>query len=171
MTITSQIVNQTYKFMPNVDRIYGNRVRVRACGICLMDNKLLLVNHRQLSKENFWAPPGGGIEFGELAGEALEREFLEETGLKIKCEELLFIAEFVNPPLHAVELFFKVDYIDGVLKKGFDPEMGPDDQLIEDAKFMSWKEILKLNEKELHGIFKYTPEPAKILDLRGYFKL
>lgn len=158
--------------MPNkITSIYGGKVRARACGICLLDNKLLLVNHRQLSNGDFWAPPGGGIEFGESAGETLEREFLEETGLTIKCGDLLFIAELIKAPLHAVELFFKVDYVDGQLKKGFDPEMEAEDQIIGDVRFMSWSEIHKLNINELHGIFKYTPEPAKILDLRGYFKL
>lgn len=154
-----------------VQNIFGNRVRVRACGICVVDNKLLMVNHKNLTASNFWAPPGGGIELDETVHQALEREFFEETNLMIKSGELLFVTEFYKAPLHAIELFFRVESTGGTLKKGKDPEMKIADQIITDVQFLSWEEIHQIELSQLHGIFKYVKEPAKIIDLRGYFKL
>ena len=65
-----------------VKSVYGNRVRARACGICIHRGEILLVKHTGLGPEGvLWAPPGGGIEFGESAEDSLKREFKEETGL------------------------------------------------------------------------------------------
>ncbi|MBX2942160.1 MAG: NUDIX domain-containing protein [Cyclobacteriaceae bacterium] len=155
----------------SLHKIYGNRVRIRACGVCIVENRILMVNHKNLTASDFWAPPGGGIEMNETAHQTLEREFKEETNLKIKGQDLLFVTEYYNEPLHAIELFFSVDFVDGTLKKGIDPEMKPSDQIITDVRFFSWDEISEIDKNQLHGIFKYATEPAKILDLRGYIKL
>jgi len=146
-------------------------VRARACGICIAENKLLMVNHKNLRAGDFWAPPGGGIEMNETAHQTLEREFMEETHLNIMTRDLLFVTEYYNEPLHAIELFFRVDFVEGILKKGTDPEMNPAHQIITDARFLSWSEISEMDKNNLHGIFKYATEPSKIIDLRGYFKL
>jgi 8-oxo-dGTP diphosphatase len=130
-----------------------------------------MVNHDGLTDGNFWAPPGGGIEYGESVLQALEREFKEETNLSISAKELLFVAEFIDPPLHAVEIFFRVEILGGTLKKGMDPEMESDSQIITDTRFFPWKEIKELDPSQVHGIFKNVSDPAEILDLRGYFKL
>src|SRR5205814_2113551 len=87
--------------------IFGNKLRVRVCGICIKDQTILLIKHKYLGPKNeLWAPPGGGLNFGENARTSLEREFKEETGLNVRVEDFLFIHEFLNPPLHAIELFF-----------------------------------------------------------------
>ncbi|WP_310590385.1 hypothetical protein [Dyadobacter sp. NIV53] len=53
--------------------IYENRVRVRACGIYFENDKMLLAGHALNGPEiSFWYPPGGGIEFGETAADALK---------------------------------------------------------------------------------------------------
>ena len=47
-----------------VDTMYGNRVRVRVCGILIQEDKILLINHKGVGeKGSLWAPPGGGLEF------------------------------------------------------------------------------------------------------------
>ncbi len=155
----------------SIDNLYGNKIRVRACGVCVVDNTLLMANHRGLTDGDFWAPPGGGIEWNETAHQALRREFREETNLTIEVGDLLFTAEYYQPPLHAIELFFGVERQLGSLKTGSDPEMNSGEQIISEVRFLSWDEILGLNPKHLHGIFKYTPNPRGIIDLRGYFKL
>lgn len=152
-----------------VHQIFGNQLRLRICGICLVENKILLVNHG-LTETNFWAPPGGGLQFGESAESCLKREFLEETGLDIEMRDFLFACEFIQSPLHAVELFFLTSLKGGVLRKGLDPELG-NQQIIRDVKFFSWREIEQLQPPELHGIFSKAAKPSKIVGLRGYFKL
>jgi 8-oxo-dGTP diphosphatase len=153
-----------------VRELYGERTRVRVCGLCIQDKRILLVNHAGLKRGEFWAPPGGGSEFGENARDALKREFLEETGLQIQVGEFLFVCELVAPPLHAVELFFLVTQTGGMLQTGFDPESGTE-QLIRDVRFFSFGELDDLPPGSLHGIFGKAPEKAQITTLRGYFKL
>ena len=154
-----------------IQNLYGNKVRTRICGICVNDDGMLLVNHRGLSTGDFWAPPGGGIEYNESCHQALERELNEETGLSITVNGLLFVCEYIEPPLHAIELFFEVTANGGQLKRGIDPEMNSKDQIIADVQFLTWQKIKELPPNQLHGIFKYVADPIKIRDLRGYFKL
>ena len=45
---------------------FQGKVRVRACGILIENQRILLVKHRGLGAQGyFWSPPGGGMEFGE----------------------------------------------------------------------------------------------------------
>ena len=154
-----------------VQNIYGNRVRVRVCGLCWKDEKLLLINHFGLYNHDFWAPPGGGVEFGQTAVENLEREFKEETGLLVKTEELQFICEFVEPPLHAIELYFNVKVLGGVLVAGTDPEMGEKQQIIRQVKYHSSPEIESMPDTDKHGMFRNRKSIEKIRGLRGYLKI
>ena len=155
----------------SVQNIYGNRVRVRVCGLCANESGLLMVNHAGLKAGEFWAPPGGGIEFNESATDCLAREFAEETGIEVEAGDLLFVCEYRNHPLHAIELFFEVFAKSGTLQTGFDPEMKEEDQIIRNARYLNWEYLKEMDEDTLHGAFKYAPEPSKIIDLRGYFKL
>ena len=154
-----------------VQNIYGNRLRVRICGLCWKDEKLLLINHFGLYDHDFWAPPGGGAEFGQFAAGNLEREFMEETGLMIKTEELQFICEFVQPPLHAIELFFNVKVIGGKLITGTDPEMGEKQQIINQVKYLSSPEIESIPDSNKHGMFRNGKSIEKIRGLSGYLKI
>lgn len=154
----------------SVYQAFGNKLRVRICGICVDDNKLLMINHLGVREGDFWSPPGGGLQFGETAEDCLKREFEEETGLQIDIEEFLFICEFMHTPLHALEIFFLVNMVKGNLRKGNDPELA-DHQIINDVKFMPWDEIDHLSPASKHGIFNLSSKSSKIVDLRGYFKL
>ena len=154
-----------------VQEIYGNRVRVRTCGLYQQDNQLLLVNHHGLYNRDFWAPPGGGLEFGQSATSNLEREFLEETGLTVKAGEFLFACEFIQPPLHAIELFFDVIAAKGSHQVGKDPEMGTNEQIIRQVKYFSDSEINDILETHKHGLFRVAKSIEKIRALRGYLNI
>ncbi|MDZ7936221.1 MAG: NUDIX hydrolase [Emticicia sp.] len=139
----------------NAQQLYGNRIRVRACGICVEDNKVLMIGHQAILGENiFWSPPGGGVEVGEMAEDALRREFLEETGLEIEVDKLLIMNEFVKLPLHGVELFFEVKRVGGELVLGQDPEMNAAEQLIQKIEWLSLDEIKRLNLSEKHQFWQ-----------------
>ncbi len=155
----------------SVQEIYGNRLRVRICGICQVEARLLLINHSGLTDGSFWAPPGGGMEFGHSAQENLIREFKEETGLEVEVGRLLFVTEFVRQPLHAVELFFSVTAQGGTLKVGSDPEMGSAQQLIQQTRFMTFQEIDALPLTAKHGAFGLAEGSGKIGELNGYFRI
>ena len=82
------------------------------------------------------------------------REFIEETGLEVKPGRFLFMQEFLQEPLHALELFFEVEAVGGTLKTGTDPELAPDAQIIAEVVFKTLPELRQENEDELHQIFK-----------------
>lgn len=51
-------------------------------GILIHENKVLLIKHKKLKN---WLNPGGHIDEGELPHQAAEREFFEETGVRVKA--------------------------------------------------------------------------------------
>ena len=53
-----------------------------ASGFLVHEDKILLIKHKKLG---FWLPPGGHLDEDELPHQAAEREFWEETGLKVKA--------------------------------------------------------------------------------------
>ena len=60
-----------------------------------------------------WSPPGGGAEYGISVKQQLINEFDEETGLQVDVAEFMFANEYINDPIHAIELFFRVEIISG----------------------------------------------------------
>ena len=149
---------------------FGNKLRIRVCGLCIEDEEILLVNHHSLNKNgDFWGPPGGGMDFGQSAEENLKREFIEETGLNIEIERFLFVHEYLSPPLHAIELVFKVKRIDGTLKIGLDPELQKDEQIIKNVQFIPFNKIISLGKENIHQMFINVHEISDIANLKGYF--
>jgi 8-oxo-dGTP diphosphatase len=53
------------------------------------DGAVLLVERARAPWRGLWSLPGGGIEAGELPGEAALRELKEETGIKAEIAGLL----------------------------------------------------------------------------------
>lgn len=139
----------------NVSQFYGHRVRLRACGIYIKDNEILLVNHSLYgSGTDFWSPPGGGVEFGESAKDAVKREFFEETGLIVEVGKMYFVNEFIKPPLHAVEMFFEIISADGIIEKGNDPEFTESNQIIRDVRFWSVAGLAELPRESRHSLLQ-----------------
>lgn len=115
------------------DNPFSGKVRARACGLVVRDHRLLLVKINAPTRpEPFWMPPGGGISFGESMEKAVEREVHEETGLRVKSRELVFVSEYINNRWHALEYYFKCDILSGEVRLGSDPEMPPSSQMLED---------------------------------------
>ena len=129
-----------------------------------------MIRHNSLGKKGYLlAPPGGGLHFAESAETCLIREFKEETGLDIEVKQFLFVHEFLEPPLHAVELFFEVEVTGGKLIKGTDPEMNEEDQIIDQVLYMSLEDIEKERGEQLHNVLNLSKQPKDLLNLRGYF--
>ncbi len=148
---------------------FKNKLRVRVMGLLVEDDALLLIRHKELGpRKTFWMPPGGGVNFRESCEDALIREFMEETGLHVEVGEFRFVNEFRNDELHAVELFFTVFRKSGKLMKGIDPE--EKDQIIEEVKFLKWKEIDALSKDLKHNAFQFVNESVGIMQLSGFFK-
>jgi 8-oxo-dGTP diphosphatase len=69
--------------------------RVRCVGAVIKDrgNRLLLIKRGHEPGAGLWSLPGGRIEPGETDEEAVVREILEETGLRVECRDLLGTVE------------------------------------------------------------------------------
>ncbi len=151
--------------------VFGNRLRVRVCGICIQNDKILLIKHLYLGNGYLWSPPGGGMQYGEKIEDALRREFAEETGLQISVGRFLFVHEFLAPPLHAVELFFEVipQTNPHQLIIGKDPELPYSSQLIDAVKYLSIKDIQAEAPAHLHQILKGCNSLDDLLETKGYY--
>ncbi len=124
-----------------ITTLYGDRVRLRVCGVLKYNDKVLLVNHSHLNIENqFWNFPGGGVEQGETIEDALIREFREETEIQIKIGNLLHLNEYIAGKLHAVELYFNVNASNLAAKLGQDPEFN----IIKGVSWFNKEELSKI---------------------------
>ena len=61
----------------------------------LQGEKVLLVERAREPLKGYWSLPGGVLEVGELAADAVRREVREETGLDIRVEKLVHVFERV----------------------------------------------------------------------------
>lgn len=125
-----------------------DKIRVRVCGVCVHENKMLLVKQIGLPHVPYlWIPAGGGVEFGETLEVALEREFFEETTLKVSVGKLLFVHQFIRAPLHAIEFFFEVKITEGEIKEVYYPENEPS---LAEVRWLSFAEIALIPNEYKH---------------------
>jgi ADP-ribose pyrophosphatase YjhB (NUDIX family) len=84
-----------------------SHIRIRVAGLLVKDGQILLVRHEKNGK-SYWLLPGGGVDFGETAEEALIREFKEEVGLDIQVGKLVFVHDSIPPDRHrqVLNLYF-----------------------------------------------------------------
>jgi ADP-ribose pyrophosphatase YjhB (NUDIX family) len=86
-------------------------IELIARGVLLHGSRVLLC--RSVKHEYFYLP-GGHVEFGEAAGEALRREFNEETGLAIRVGACRLVTEGYfqtrGKPHHEFNLVFHVEH-------------------------------------------------------------
>jgi 8-oxo-dGTP diphosphatase len=88
--------------------------RVAAAVIVRADGQVLLAQ-RPSGKvyEGFWEFPGGKLEPGESPRAALDRELLEELGLRVRRAAPWLVQRFVYPHAHVELHFFRVFAWDG----------------------------------------------------------
>lgn len=84
---------------PKTQVLYGERLgkqgklRLGCSAVILDEQKRALLTRR--ADNGLWCLPGGGMESGESAAEACEREVREETGLKVRVKRLIGV--YSNP--------------------------------------------------------------------------
>lgn len=86
--------------------------RIRAAGVALNENKILMLKVEDEFSGEYWILPGGGLEEQDTTTKsALAREFHEETGLSVSVGELLCVREFreVSRAVYHLELFYLVN--------------------------------------------------------------
>jgi len=82
-------------------------------GALIVDEKsgnVLIVGSRKW--QNKYTVPGGHIELGELAEDAIKREVKEETGLDVEVQKLLLVQQAIYPKHYIKhEHFIFMDYL------------------------------------------------------------
>jgi len=86
----------------------GPSPEVAVGGVAVFDAALLLIQRATDPQAGRWSIPGGRVEPGETLAAAVEREVREETGLRVRCGDLLGWAERIGPGYHFVILDFTV---------------------------------------------------------------
>lgn len=118
-----------------------------AAGVLIHQGKILLIKHKKLG---MWLNPGGHIETGELPHQAAEREFWEETSLKVKAKSfgLMYQAEGAE----AVPSPFVSD-VHWVSRENYDARISGDASLAANRRYSG-------RDCEQHLCFSYFVEPV-----------
>jgi len=113
-----------------------------AAAACIRDEEGRILLLRRSDGVNLWSFPGGAIELGERADEAVVREVREETGLEV--EPVALIGVYSSPDyaitypngdqVQPVIVFFECRMLGGALRPDMDEILearyfGPDDEL------------------------------------------
>lgn len=95
-------------------------IRPIAIGAFLHDDRVLVGRAFDSQKnEHYCRPPGGGVEFGERAEDALRRELREEIGADIEDVKLMSVIEnrfeLEGEPKHEIVFVFEAHLKDRAL--------------------------------------------------------
>jgi ADP-ribose pyrophosphatase YjhB (NUDIX family) len=95
-------------------------IRPKAVCVCRRGDSILVGDgYDTVKKQTFFGPPGGGIEFGETAAEAVRREMREELGAELDDVTLRGVLENVftleGEPGHDIVFVFEARLRDAAL--------------------------------------------------------
>lgn len=85
-------------------------MRKAARAIIVHDNKLIVMHRNKFGKQ-YATLPGGNIEMGESAGQALHRELAEEVCIEYKNPRLVLIEHAGDP--YGDQYMFLCEYVHG----------------------------------------------------------
>ncbi|MFH2104095.1 MAG: NUDIX domain-containing protein [Chloroflexota bacterium] len=114
------------------------RYGISAAALLVQNERVLLVNHMESGRYDFWVPPGGRVEGNESIFDCARRETLEETGLSVEPRHIYYIQELVEPDYHFVKFFILCESFSGKLTLA-NKEQGED--FLVEARFFSREEL------------------------------
>ena len=97
----SKVKSETPYRKPQKDLHSSPHTNAGLSGTGVKDRQILLIKRAVAPFQDYWAIPGGYIDWGESAEEAVSREVEEETGLKTISMKLLNV--FSKPERHPKE--------------------------------------------------------------------
>jgi len=115
-----------------------NRFNFRSAAVIIHDDHVLI--HRS-EKDDFWALPGGRVEFFETSEDTIPREIQEELGLESSVVRLVWhvenFFEYIGKKFHEVSNYFLTE-------------------LTENPEYESEKDFPGI-EEELDLIYRWVP--------------
>lgn len=145
------------------------RFNFRVAGILIENQKVLV--HR-LSKDDFYAFPGGRVEMLELTENTVVREMKEELGIDIKVERLLWIGEsffsIEQVKFHELCFYYLINRTGEMTYDGDSFYVKEGDNSFE----FKWIELEKLCDEEVYpvfvrkGIMQLPLTPQKVNDIK-----
>jgi 8-oxo-dGTP diphosphatase len=108
------------------ERTYPERPIVAVGGVVIHESRVLLIRRGKPPLEGRWSIPGGLLEVGETIAKGVERELMEETGVKARVVDLIEIYEKVlrdeddEPQYHFVILDYVCEFVEGIAQAGGD---------------------------------------------------
>ena len=103
----------------------GQSPRAAVSAVIARDGKILLVKRGCEPNMGLWSLPGGGIELGETAREAVAREVREETALIVEPGKVAGVFDVISEDggrvrFHYVVITFFAEIVSGELDPGSD---------------------------------------------------
>lgn len=89
----SGIVPVVYRDIESTEEL-GNRVVHGVHALCFAGDKIVIVYSEA---KGYWTPPGGGVEPGETVENAIVREVLEETNMRVLKQRVIGYQEISEP--------------------------------------------------------------------------
>ena len=149
-------------------------MKIQLCsGLLIRDDSLLLVRCVYPGQPApLWVLPGGRQEPGETIDDAVVREFLEETSLRVQLDALAYVSESIDPGsgYHVLNCTFFVRELDGAIR----PQAR--DPAVVDLRFVPFGEAPMLLEADVLAIpvsaalrgdlgrryFSFRPDEVKV---------
>lgn len=112
--------------------------RVVAAVIAREGKVLIARRKKETGSGGLWEFPGGHLEKGETPEKGLEREIVEELGVRIKVGKLLHTVDYRSPALSIKLMAYRASVVSGELK-------------LTDHDEIRWAEPRELDDKEFTG--------------------
>lgn len=109
-----------------IKRHYPDQPLLGVGAVVFKGGEVLLVRRGQEPAKDSWSLPGGLVELGETVEAAIQRELMEETGIRVCLLGVAAVLERIFPDpdgriaYHYVLVDFLCDYLDGALTPGSD---------------------------------------------------